>query len=139
MMAYQLEFTHLVNYDAGEPGITVPVILHSGSTVIPVDAKLDCGSSYCIFQRVLGEMLGFDIERGYPQKIGTAMGAFLTYGHEATLSVQGVKFDIVAYFAANYEFTRNVVGRHGFLNRMVTGLNDSQGLFYWRSLDEYGA
>lgn len=138
MSPYQIEFTNLVKYDPGKSGITVPIILRSGPVIMPVETKLDSGSSYCVFQRILGEELGFDIECGHPQPIGTATGSFMTYGHEITLSIQEFDFDILAYFAKDYSFQRNVLGRYGFLNRIVSGLNDYKGHLYWRPIDEEG-
>jgi hypothetical protein len=81
-VALTLTFEELHEYDPGDPGITVPVRLIIGSEVAHVSAKLDTGASCCIFRRKLGEMLGLDVERGFPQRILTAAGSFLTYGHE---------------------------------------------------------
>ncbi len=63
-MSYQLSFTELVSYDAGQPSITVPVTLIMGQARVDCDAKVDTGSSNCIFARNLGEELGLDIEAG---------------------------------------------------------------------------
>jgi len=135
MIRYQLGFTDLINYDAGESGITLPTILHSGQAYLPVDAKLDTGSTYCIFQRELGEELGFDIERGHLEIIGTPIGTFRAYGHPVTLSVLEFDFEITAYFAADPSFNRNVLGRHGFLDRVQLGLVDYEGQMY---LSQFG-
>lgn len=52
-------------------------------------------------------------------------------------SVKGFDLEIMAYFAAE-SFNRNVLGRLGFLNRMVCGLNDNKGRLYLRQPDEEG-
>lgn len=44
-MAYTLTFAVCHEYDAGAPGITVPVILSSGSLSRRVEAKHDSGST----------------------------------------------------------------------------------------------
>ena len=64
------------------------------------------------------------------------MGSFLAYGHAVTLSVRGFKFDIVAYFAADETFSRNVLGRHGFLDRLLIALDDYAGKLYLRRGDD---
>lgn len=130
MTSYSLLFDYLLRYDAGQPGITVPVLLQSGQAQINVAAKLDTGSSHCIFERFIGEHLGFEIEQGHRLNIGTVMGSFPVYGHTVTLAVEQMSFEAVVYFAANTAFNRNVLGRNGFLNRLVLGLNDYEGQLY---------
>jgi len=39
-------------------------------------------------------------------------------------------FDATIYFAANEAFKRNVLGRRGFLDRVLLGLNDYEGKMY---------
>lgn len=43
-------------------------------------AKVDTGSTDCIFARKHGEQLGLSIEEGERVQIGTATGSFSTYG-----------------------------------------------------------
>lgn len=66
----------------------------------------------------------------------TATGSFLTYGHGVTLSVRKFDFDIIAYFAADEWITRNVLGRHGWLNRVRMGLLDYEGQLYVSRADD---
>jgi hypothetical protein len=137
-MSHILQFEHSLDYDAGKEGITVPVTLRLGQNWIHVETKLDSGSSYCIFERLHGETLGLDIENGFPQWIGTPIGSFLTYGHGVTLSVKEYDFDIVAYFAKDEWFNRNVLGRNGWLNRIRMGLIDYEGKLYLSRADDEG-
>lgn len=81
-MNYQLSFTELVNYDAGEPSITVPVTLNVGKARVDCNAKVDTGSSNCIFARDLGDELGLDIETGLRLLVGTVTGTFVAYQHK---------------------------------------------------------
>jgi hypothetical protein len=129
-MDYELTFSHLHIYDPGKPGITIPVSLSLGGVTVRIDAKVDSGSTFCIFERMYGEDLGLDIESGHPELIGSAMGAFKTYGHMVTLSVLELDFDAMVFFAANPAINRNVLGRHGFLNRNLIGLDDYDGKFF---------
>src|SRR5215213_4138000 len=64
-----LHFETLWEYDAGAAGITIPVELSVGELNVKPDAKLDCGSTFCVFQREHGESLGFDIESGVRESI----------------------------------------------------------------------
>lgn len=75
-MPYTLTFEDLLEYDAGKESITIPATLRLGETYVSVEAKLDTGSTFCVFQRLQGELLGLDIESGFPEWIGTAMGSF---------------------------------------------------------------
>lgn len=117
--------THL--YDTRKTGITVDAVLRSGDRQVEVISKVDTGASYCIFNRSFGEMLGLEIERGLPEIISTATGRFVAYGHELTLWVLGIETVATVYFAADQNFTRNVLGRQGWLDRVRLGLVDYEG------------
>ena len=133
---HTLNFAHLVNYDAGLTGIPIVIKLGVIGSSAEVTAKLDTGATDCIFARRFGEQLGFDIEAGEPVRIGTATGSFLTFRHYVTLSVLDYEFDVGACFAADEHFNRNVLGRFGFLDRVLLGLNDYEGQLYLNSLAE---
>lgn len=84
-MSESLEFAKAYRYNTLKTGISLPVILQSGETFIEINAKLDTGSSHCIFERKHGELLNLDIERGEPTIIGTATGKFHAFEHRITL------------------------------------------------------
>ncbi|HXG68931.1 MAG TPA: hypothetical protein VNO70_27780 [Blastocatellia bacterium] len=135
-MSESLTFAKSHYYDTRKAGITLPVILQSGSNTIGLEAKLDTGSSYCVFKRAQGEFLGLDIESGIPQLMRTVTGDFLTCGHEVTLSVLGIETVTRVYFAADENFTRNVLGRQGWLDRVRLGLVDYEGKLYLSAYDD---
>ena len=135
-MSYQLAFTELVNYDAGQPSITVPVTLSVGEARVDCDAKIDTGSSNCIFARNLGEELGLDIESGLRLLVGTVTGNFVAYLHEVNLSLASFEFSGLVGFAEDQEFRRNVLGRRGFIEQMTLGLVDYEGKLYLGRYDE---
>jgi len=87
------------------------------------------------FQRLYGEGLGLDIESGHRQQIGTATGVFTAYGHSVSLSVLSFEFDAMVYFAAEDSFKRDVLGRHGWMNRMTLGILDYEGELYLDRVD----
>ena len=80
---HNLAFRQLLEYDAGRTGITVPVTLRLIGKKVEFEAKIDTGSTNCIFARQIGEELGLDIEQGLPKRIGTATGSFLISGKVA--------------------------------------------------------
>jgi hypothetical protein len=133
-MAEILEFETSYDYSLYETGITVPVCLKYAETDVEFFAKIDTGSTYCIFQRLHGELLGFNIENGLPVTIGTATGTFKAFGHELTLSVLGIETVSTVYFAESDYFDRNVLGRIGWLDRVKLGLIEREGKLF---LSEY--
>lgn len=129
-MLHQRSFRAAHTYDALPSGITLPITIRSGSTEILVDVKLDPGSTFCIFQPSIGRKLGFEIERGLVERIGTVTGSFSVYGHEATLIVLGIETTATVYFAAEEHFPINVLGRVGWLDRVRLGLVDYESRLY---------
>lgn len=133
-MPEKLEFEILHEYGFYETGITVDLILQSGNLKVDVVAKIDTGSTYCIFERHHGEGLDIEIENGIPIQIGTATGTFRAFGHELTLSVLGIETVSTVYFAESDYFDRNVLGRIGWLDRVKLGLIEQEGKLF---LSEY--
>lgn len=135
-MTYSLSFSFLHRYSVSVQGITIPVELRHGDRTVVLNAKLDTGASFCIFQRVYGEALGFDIERGAPEWIATPTGNFLAYGHELTLSTLDFQLDTLVYFARDEDFRRNVLGRRGWLDQIRIAIIDYDGEVYTSRYDE---
>lgn len=129
-MAHELSFDLLLDYDSGLPGISLEVELRFSDYVATVPAKVDTGADRCIFARSYGEDLDLDIETGQPQRFGTPVGSFLAYGHRVTVVTAGFSFDSTVYFAADDNFNHNVLGRFGWLDRMVIAINDYDGKLY---------
>lgn len=130
-MSYELSFAKLVQYDTGKTGIEVPITISLGQQEIKIMAKLDTGATDCIFQRFCGEELGLEIETGYRKDFSTATGFFTAYGHLVTMKILGAELETMAYFAEDSAFNRNVLGRTGFLNRVLIALNDYAGNLYF--------
>ncbi len=121
-MAESINFARSFSYNAGENGITVPVEIKLSGKAAAFDAKIDTGSTNCIFARSYGEKIEIEIESGLPKRIRTATGSFLTYEHAVTLAVLEYDFDVLVCFAADDEFQTNVLGRHGFLMQIKLGI-----------------
>ncbi len=137
-LAYPLIFNFMHEYDTEAVGITIPVGLIVGQKQVLIpNAKLDTGASFCIFQRVYGESLGLDIEKGEKETISTPMGIFSAYGHEVLLFALGLQLDAMVYFTTMQGFNRNVLGRHGWLQQLRVAIIDYDGkLFVSRYEDE---
>jgi len=134
-MAETVEFDKTYLYNIYDVGITVSVQLFYAEKDVEFDAKIDTGSTFCVFQRLHGELLGLEIENGTPVDISTATGSFRAYGHELTLSVLGIETVATVYFAESDYFDRNVLGRIGWLDRVKLGLIEQEGRLF---LSEYG-
>lgn len=133
-MSEIIEFDIVYNYSLFEVGITLKTVLISGDFKVDVEAKIDTGSTYCVFERHHGEGLNLEIETGIAVNIGTATGSFRAYGHELTLLVLGIETVATVYFAESDYFDRNVLGRIGWLDRVKLGLIDQEGKLF---LSEY--
>ena len=136
MDAYHLGFRKRHEYDPAKDGISLEVTLRLWPLMKKVPVKVDPGSTFCIFQREVGEDLGIDIDTGWPQRIGTMTGSFLTYGHDVTLETLGYSFDTMVYFAEYHGLPRNVVGRYGWMQRFRLGLVDYDGELYLSDYNE---
>lgn len=129
-----IEFEKIHLYSMFDVGITVPVNLFYTDKVVEFDARIDTGSTYCVFQRLHGELLGLEIEDGIVLDIGTATGSFRAFGHELTVSAVGIETVSTVYFAESEYFDRNVLGRIGWLDRVKFGLIEREGKLF---LSEY--
>jgi len=128
-VSHQLSFTELIEYDPGQPSITIPITLSVSHTRVNCDAKVDTGSSNCIFARSVGR-IGTRYRDGLRLLVGTVTGTFVAYLHEVNLSLASFEFSSLVGFAEDKEFQRNVLGRRGFVEQIVLGLVDYEGKLY---------
>ncbi|MFN7931020.1 MAG: hypothetical protein U0Y68_24455 [Blastocatellia bacterium] len=70
-MSIDLSFAVTYQYPDRPDGITIPLLLRAGGTVIQASAKVDTGSECCIFSQELGVKLGLEIERGLYKPMGS--------------------------------------------------------------------
>lgn len=122
-------FLKCVDYSQHDE-ITVEIGLYSNTSFVELDAKLDTGSKFCVFQPSWAAKLDLDLLSGMPQRIRTAAGSFLAYGHEITLMVGELEWQTIVFFAEPEDFPINVVGRIGFLDHLQVGLVDYAQLLY---------
>jgi len=93
-------------------------------------AKLDTGAAHCIFERVYGEQLGFNIEDGQLRTFHTPTGKFQAYGHEVTITCFEWVVPSVVFFPAALEIGRNVLGRQGWLQQFRVALIDYDSVLH---------
>ena len=135
MNSWSLTFRECVDYSRFDE-ITVDIGLISSASFVELDAKVDTGSRFCIFQPSIAEKLELDLLSGVPKRMRTAAGSFPAYGHEITLVVYNLEWQTTVFFAEPEDFPVNVVGRIGFLDHLRVGLIDYEQLLY---LDSYEA
>lgn len=117
--------------------IVLPLKLSTDQTnQILLRAKVDSGSTLCIFQRHVADLLRINPETGTKRRIKTATGTFTAYGHEVAIKVGQLEWQAEVYFAEDEGFPVNVVGRIGFLDRLRFGLTDYEQLLYLGVYDE---
>ncbi len=133
-MSENINYEKVYQYDTLKSGITVIVKMYFGDESREVNAKIDTGAENCIFERKHGERLGVEIESGREQIFSTAAGIFTAYGHDLKFSVLDIETVSTVYFAKEESFTRNVLGRQGWLDRVKLGLIDYEGKLF---LSEY--
>jgi len=114
----------------------LPVLLRAGGQQIEVAAALDTGASFCLFERSLGEALGLEIEVGVPRTFATANSRLEAFGRELLIAVLGVEAYSMAFFFGDPEIEKNVLGRHGWLDRVRIGILDHDQLLYLANYDD---
>ena len=133
-MSHRLTFASVYNY--GTEALVVPVELEFADKLVRTDAYIDTGATFCVFKRELAAALDIDVESGSPLRFSTVTGGFDAYGHIVTLKTLGYSFEVTVYFAAFEAFTRNVLGRRGWLDQVQLGLIEYESTLY---LNRYGA
>jgi hypothetical protein len=127
---HQIDFDTLHEYGTDKDSVKVPVTLRLGQTTVGFPAQLDTGATFCVFERGYAEALGLAVETGSPLRFSTAVGSFDAYGHMLTLETLGYSFDGMVYFAADESFTRNVLGRRGWLDQERLAIVEYEGKLY---------
>ncbi|HSB09721.1 MAG TPA: retropepsin-like aspartic protease [Blastocatellia bacterium] len=136
MNGWQLVFSERFDYSRFND-IVLPLRLSSDKTnQILLRAKVDTGSTFCIFQRRHADLLSIDTETGTQRRIRTATGSFTAYGHEVTIKVGKLEWQAEVYFAEDEGFPVNVVGRVGFLDRLRLALTDYEQMLYLSAYEE---
>jgi hypothetical protein len=75
-MHYQLNFEKVVQFEVNQDGICLDAEIKYSDSNAKINAKIDTGATYSIFERRFGEELGLEIESGMRQLFGTVTGSF---------------------------------------------------------------
>ena len=129
-MAFRVSSSRRHSYAGPGDTISVPVVLRSGEEMIDLVANLDTGAAYCLFERKYAEVLGIEVERGVPMSFATANSRFEAFGHEVTLGTLDLEVHSLVFFFADANIVKNVLGRHGWLDRLNVGIVDHDQLLY---------
>ena len=62
-------------------------------------------------------------------------GSFVAHEHEVILHTLGIEFLSVVFFAQDPAFTRNFVGRSGWLDRVRIGIIDYDRMLFLSAYD----
>ncbi|NOT61950.1 MAG: hypothetical protein HOP19_17175 [Acidobacteria bacterium] len=100
------------------------VKLTYAESVMVVNAKVDPGSSVCLFTNEIGIGLGIPIEQGIPKRLGGLTGSIEAYGHEVILHIGDIVFPSLVYFAKYPGLERNLLGRQGCWRNLKLGVID---------------
>ena len=134
-MSARLEFSTTHRYVSQEDAITVPITLRAGVRSLEVVAKLDTGSDFCIFERRCADVLRLDLEAASLQRFRTATGVFTAFARQVQICTFDAEFISTVYFAEDPDFSKNIVGRHGWLDRFRVGIIDHDQLLYLNDYD----
>jgi hypothetical protein len=120
-----------MEYDTKVTGVVLPVVLLANDCVAAASAAVDTGSTLCVFQLEIAERLEIKVESGFEDYVNSMGTIIKVYGHEVTLVLEELSMDLMVYFPAYQQIPRNLLGRQGFLQRMLLGLDDYEGIVYF--------
>ena len=129
-MAVSLSFLHVHSYAGDADAIVLPVTLRSGRNEVHLAAALDTGASHCLFQRWYADVLGLMIEDGERTMFSTAAGRFAAYGHDVSIKTLGIETHATAFFFEDDTIRKNVLGRRGWLDRVIIAIADHDQTLY---------
>jgi hypothetical protein len=130
-----LNFDQEILYKDNDEGIPIEITLTYAGTSIDITAKVDTGSSVCLFTHEDGLDLGISIEQGIPIHLGSLTGSLEAFGHEVTLQTGDIAFQSLVYFAKYPGLQRNLLGRQGWLRNLRLAVIDYDNLLYLSAYD----
>jgi hypothetical protein len=129
-MPVSLDFDTSHKYGEARDGIEVPITLSIGRESVELLAKLDTGAAHCVFERKYAEMLGVEVASGRLQRFRTMAGSFSAYQHDVTIQTLGIEFSAAVFFAQDPTFSRNFLGRSGWLDRLLIAIVDYDRMLF---------
>ena len=132
-MTYPVEFHRKTGYKSLAQGITIEAILRSNGLETSCNAKVDTGAEVCLFERSVADTLEIEVESGYREKFSTLAGSVIGYAHPIELETVGLRFQTYVYFAESYSIHRSLLGRQGWLQLVMLGLDDYRNELYLKA------
>lgn len=132
-MSFPVEYQTKSRYQSLDTGVTIEAVLRYGDLETICVAKVDTGSQVCLFGRSFADALEIEIEHGYREVFSTLTGSVVAYAHEVELETLGLRFQSYVYFAESYAIRRNLLGRQGWLQLLMLGLDDYHSEIYLRT------
>lgn len=132
-MTYPVEFQRKTPYKSLAQGITIEAILRSGGLETSCNAKVDTGAEVCLFERTVADTLDIEVESGYRERFSTLVGNVVGYAHPVELETVGLRFQTYVYFAESYSIRRSLLGRQGWLQLVLLGLDDYHSELYLKA------
>ncbi|MEK7830058.1 MAG: hypothetical protein AAB401_03185 [Acidobacteriota bacterium] len=132
----QLTFSLAFRYSDEVSGIIIPIAVRYEGRAIETKAIVDPGAGVCLFKREHGEELGIPIERGELITLDTLGGPIQAFGHEVILQTGDIVFESIVYFAKHHGLKRNLLGRQGWVRKMLLGINDNDNVLYLNSFSD---
>jgi len=115
---------------SGNEGILLSVELRTRNA-IRLQAHVDTGAANCLFRSDYADLLGLTLTDRVPRHFSPAGGGRITaYGHEVTMTVLEHTVDSLVFFTDHPGFTRNVLGRQGWLHHFKFGLVHYESKLY---------
>lgn len=138
MSEYALNYSHRYDYsDFSSSGIILPITLVAGQGyTLDFRGIVDTGSPFCVLERYNADMLGLDLYSGIQQRMITAAGTFTAYGHELIIQLFDYQWEATVFFHEDEGFSRNILGRTGFIDHLKIGLVDYNETIFIGSYDD---
>lgn len=92
----------------------IEVTLKHGSKQINVEALLDSGASFSVFQPEIAEYLGITIEKGSKIYLTGIGGRILGYLHKIPVTIAQTTFSCKVVFSQEFNVSLNLLGRNNF-------------------------
>ena len=127
MPTVDFDIVHVYD-DEGEDNIPVEVILNlPGDLPVAIDAIIDTGASFSVFDKSVAELLEIDIPSGEEITLRTASNEeFVAYKHPVDLEFLGIRLNATVAFCPDWEDVENLLGMEGFLEHLTFGLKHAE-------------
>lgn len=116
--------------DLGRTRVAIRGTLTLAHDRLPAPPSIPFRERWYLLARFVAESLGIDVDSGLPQVFATANGPIEAFGHSVQLSVLEMHFDALVYFFANENIRKNLLGRRGWLDRVLFGLDEYRQIIY---------